>query len=307
MGYDCGTAAGLMAGAFTESTVIGTAGDTIARLPLPEAEKTRLLNNIPVAYAVSYLVGTGFVVWFLSNLAPKLLGVDLKAEARALEAQAAAGLEGRRQVRSAYREWDGRTFRLPDGVRRPDRPATWSASFAPRASSSAGSAATARSSSADAGHRPAGRRRRRSSRRAGTCCSAPARLSAQEVEDRELLDVPMAALDVVVTSREVAERPLAEIAEQHGRGVVLLKLVRGGEEIPFAPGTIVNRGDLLRLAGAEQDVERAGRALGYIERPVERRPTSCSWASASCWAACSARSRSSSATFRSASPRAAAR
>jgi uncharacterized transporter YbjL len=62
--YDPGTAAGLMAGAFTESTVIGTAGDTISRLELPEAEKTRLLNNIPVAYAVSYLVGTGFVVWF---------------------------------------------------------------------------------------------------------------------------------------------------------------------------------------------------------------------------------------------------
>ena len=56
-----------MAGAFTESTVIGTAGDTISRLDLPEAEKTRLLNNIPVAYAVSYLVGTGFVVWFLSS------------------------------------------------------------------------------------------------------------------------------------------------------------------------------------------------------------------------------------------------
>lgn len=62
LGYDCGTAAGLMAGAFTESTVIGTAGDTIARLNLPDAEKQMLLNNIPVAYALSYLVGTGFVV-----------------------------------------------------------------------------------------------------------------------------------------------------------------------------------------------------------------------------------------------------
>jgi len=58
-----------MAGAFTESTVIGTAGDAINRLDLPAAEKKRLLDNIPVAYAVSYLVGTGFVVWFLSSLA----------------------------------------------------------------------------------------------------------------------------------------------------------------------------------------------------------------------------------------------
>jgi putative transport protein len=32
MGYDSGTAAGLMAGAFTESTVVGAAGDTIGRL-----------------------------------------------------------------------------------------------------------------------------------------------------------------------------------------------------------------------------------------------------------------------------------
>src|SRR5437588_11805523 len=32
LGYDIGTAAGLLAGAFTESTVIGTAGDAIGRL-----------------------------------------------------------------------------------------------------------------------------------------------------------------------------------------------------------------------------------------------------------------------------------
>src|SRR5512145_852446 len=114
LGYDSGTAAGLMAGAFTESTVIGTAGDSIGRLDLPEAEKSRLLNNIPVAYAVSYLVGTGFVVWFLSNLAPRLLRVDLKAESRTLEAAAAAGSKTETSTRSAYREWDSRAFRLKD-------------------------------------------------------------------------------------------------------------------------------------------------------------------------------------------------
>ena len=84
LGYDSGTAAGLMAGAFTESTVIGTASDTIDRLDLPAAEKTRLKNNIPVAYAVSYLVGTGFVVWFLSAAAPRLLRIDMKAESKKL-------------------------------------------------------------------------------------------------------------------------------------------------------------------------------------------------------------------------------
>jgi putative transport protein len=245
--------------------VIGTAGNTIARLALPEEEKTRLLNNIPVAYAVSYLVGTSFVVWFLSNLAPRLLKVDLKAEARALEAQATEGSKAETRSRSAYREWDGRTFRLPDA-------------FAGRTASDV-----------ERSFAPARvfiRRVRRAGRLLDTepdtvlqagdvavvvarrhVLLAPGAPFGQEVEDRELLDVPMAALDVVVTRREVAERPLAEIAEEHGRGVVLVKLVRAGEEIPFAAGTIVNRGDLLRLAGTEQDVERAGAAVGYVERP----------------------------------------
>ena len=72
----------------------------------------------------------------------------------------------------------------------------------------------------------------------------------EEVEDPALLDFPMATLDVVVTKREVAEQPLSVLAQRHGRGVVLAKLIRGGEEIPFDAETIINRGDLLRLAGA---------------------------------------------------------
>jgi putative transport protein len=45
-----------------------------------------------------------------------------------------------------------------------------------------------------------------------------------------------------------------------------VKLVRAGEEIPSSPGTVLNRGDILRLAGTPSDVERAARAIGYVER-----------------------------------------
>ena len=117
LNYDTGTAAGLMAGAFTESTVIGTASDTIDRLDLPEAEKTRLKNNIPVAYAVSYLVGTGFVVWFLSVAAPRLLRVDMKAESRKLATEMSAdGVGPDQEVRLAYKEWSIRAYRLADAA-----------------------------------------------------------------------------------------------------------------------------------------------------------------------------------------------
>jgi putative transport protein len=264
LGYDCGTAAGLMAGAFTESTVIGTAGDTIARLNLPDLEKQRLLNNIPVAYAVSYLVGTGFVVWFLSSLAPRLLGVNLKVESQKLEAQMSAESIEPSGRSSGYRVWDIRAYRLAD-VFASRRIVDVEKSFVPE--------------------RVFVERIRRDSNvvdatpdtvlHAGDIVVVVARrrvlLSESfaigvEVEDRELLDFPVTTADVVVTNRAVVDQTIPALAEQYGRGVALQKLIRGAEEIPFTLETTVQRGDLLRIAGATQHVERVGKILGYIER-----------------------------------------
>ncbi len=263
MDYDVGTAAGLMAGAFTESTVIGTAGEAIGRLGLPEEETNRLLNNIPVAYAVSYLIGTGFVIWFLSHLAPRLLRLDLKAESRALERQL-SGQAGEEAVASGYREWDTRAYRLAK---------VW-----------AGRSVKALEQSC-----PPDRVFVARIRRGGSLLDAePVTLLAEgdavaltarrrvvagdssigsEIADRELLEYPVESLDIVLTNGALVDRTLADLAEAHGRGVVLVRLVRGGESIPFGPATRLNRGDLLRLAGPAEDVDRAGRALGYIERP----------------------------------------
>jgi putative transport protein len=266
LGYDSGTAAGLMAGAFTESTIIGTAGQTIERLGLPPDETRRLLDNIPVAYAVSYLVGTGFVVWFLSSLAPRLMKVDLKAESRALEATMVDGRRPEPGGRSAYREWDIRAF-LVESPRAVNRTvADVEASFAPERVF----VERIRQRGAIVPVEPGLVLRagdavvfgaRRHTMLAITAAVGP------EVEDRDLLDFPVAAMDVVLTNPALADLTLAELGALHGRGVVLTGLVRGGEDIPFSASTELNRGDLLRLAGARSDVERAGRALGYIERP----------------------------------------
>lgn len=264
MGYDCGTAAGLMAGAFTESTVIGTAGNTIARLDVSDAEKTRLLNNIPVAYAVSYMVGTGFVVWFLSSLAPRLLRVDLKAESRKLAQQASGGAEDG-DTRPAHSGWDLRAYRVPDDLagrsiadvergfapdrvfvvrlRRGERILEGTPDLALQGSDVALFAA--RRHVLLSGSMPPG----------------------EEVHDDELLDFRVAVLDVVLTAKALANRTLGDVAEGHGRGVVLVRLVRAGEEIPFGPNTVLDRGDLLTIVGPQDDAERAGRALGYVERP----------------------------------------
>jgi putative transport protein len=266
LGYDSGTAAGLMAGAFTESTVIGTASDTIDRLDLPEAEKTRLKNNIPVAYAVSYLVGTGFIVWFLSVLAPRLLRVDLKAESRKLATQlSSADRISEQGVHLAYKEWSVRAYRLADvsagrTVDDLERAASPERVFVERIRRGGALLDATPETVLQAGDVVAIAARRR------VLLSGHLPLR-EEIEDRALLDFPMATLDAVVTTRDVAEQPLRVLAERHGRGVVLVKLIRGGEEIPFDAETVINRGDLLRLSGIQRDVERAARAVGYIERP----------------------------------------
>src|SRR3954467_1056619 len=112
LGYDIGTAAGLLAGAFTESTVIGTASDAIGRLAISAADKTSLTNNIPVAYAVTYLVGTGFIVWFLPNVGPKLMGVNLKEEARKLQAKISGSNKEESETLSAFQRMAVRAYRL---------------------------------------------------------------------------------------------------------------------------------------------------------------------------------------------------
>jgi putative transport protein len=265
LGYDCGTAAGLMAGAFTESTIIGTAGDTIARLSLPDPERQRLLNNIPVAYAVSYLVGTSFVVWFLSSLAPRLLGVDLKAESQKLEAQMSAGPTEQPGSRSGYREWDIRAFRLAD-VFANRRIADLEKTFAPervfieRIRRDSKFVDATPDTVLHAGDVVVVVTRRRVLLSEGFAIGV-------EVEDRELLDFPVETADVVVTNRAVVDQKLPILAEQYGRGIALEKLIRGAEEIPFTFETTVQRGDLLRIVGATQHVDRVGRIFGYTERP----------------------------------------
>jgi putative transport protein len=216
---------------------------------------------------VSYLVGTGFVVWFLSSLAPRLLKVNLKEESRKLEATMTAGTRPDTGGRSAYREWDLRAFRLGGATAPGNRTvAEFERSFAPERvfveRLRQGNAIVR--ATPDTVMRPGdiavvGARRH-------VMVSGAASLGT-EVEDPELLDVPVATMDVVLTTRSLADLTLAELGALHGRGVILLKLIRGGEEIPFAPDTVLNRGDLMRIAGAKTDVERAGQALGYIERP----------------------------------------
>jgi putative transport protein len=266
LGYDIGTAAGLLAGAFTESTVIGTASDAIGRLAISAADKTNLINNIPVAYAVTYLIGTAFIVWFLPNVGPKLMRVDLKEEARKLRAKISASGTAEAETPSAYQSLAVRAYRVthPDLLNRsvaelearPRQARVFISRIRREGKIIEPDAETVIS----AGDVIAILTRSELLTGRGTEIGA-------EVHDKELLDFPIEMLDVVITNKSFDGKTIADLAAMDfARGVFLKKLTRVGQPMPFSPATRVERGDIMTLIGAVRDVERAAKNLGYADR-----------------------------------------
>jgi len=268
LGYDMGTAAGLLAGAFSESTVIGTAGEAINRLAIPTEEKTRLINNIPIAYAVTYLIGTAGLVWFLPVIGPKLMGINLKEEGRRARAKTVGAAELEPGITSAARRYDVRAYRVSNQflakrtigeieampkdarvfilrIRRQGQ------IVEPQPSTviledDVIAVATRRAVLVEHGAK-----------------------IGPEVEDHALLDIPVEMLDVVVTNRTLAGQTVAELARHEvARGVFLQKLVRAGEEMPVVPEMTIDRGDVMSLVGPRPEVERAAKELGYPDWPT---------------------------------------
>jgi len=96
--------------------------------------------------------------------------------------------------------------------------------------------------------------------------------TAKEVDDPELLAVPVEGVDVYVTNKAVDGKTLVEVARLPGaRGVFLRKITRGATatSIPILPNTQINRGDILTIVGRTQDTTAATKMLGVADRPTD--------------------------------------
>jgi putative transport protein len=266
LGLDPGLAAGLLSGALTESPAIGTASEAIQHLPLPQAERDRLVGHVAVADAVCYLFGTFGLIVFVSEVAPRLLGIDLKKEAQRVEKE--LGIDRSQPgVTSAWRPFEMRAYRLAD-----DTPLA--------------GLTVAQAERRHAGLRVFIERIRRNgqllearpdtqllggdivviSGRREVLVEMIGQARAQEVEDREALDIPTATYEVFLRSKALHGRTLEEIVKttEDVRGVFLLGITRRGQQIPLGPRTVVQRADVLRLSGPESAVLRVASAIGEV-------------------------------------------
>lgn len=91
MGFNAGQAGGLVAGALTQSSVIGVAQDAIAKLDA--VNQKEMMDFVPVGYAVTYIFGTLGCTFILTTFGPKILGVNLEKECLKLDQQAMLFIE----------------------------------------------------------------------------------------------------------------------------------------------------------------------------------------------------------------------
>jgi putative transport protein len=271
VGYDLGYAAGLYSGSQTISAAMGLSTDAINRLGLAADQTKNLLNSMPVAYAVTYIFGTVGSALVIALLGPALLRLDLVAACKDYE-EKNGGSKELGGPGSAWHRWEVRAFRVKPGGKVKGLRAIEAEALVPDArifvlrvrrdgkieDATADTVLQEGDVVAVAGAREV---LLRVVRQGGT-----------EVEDPELLSVPIEGVDVYVTNKAVDGKTLTEIAQiPAARGVFLRKITRGATAttIPILPNTQLNRGDLLTLVGRTQDTTAAAKLLGVADRPTD--------------------------------------
>src|SRR6267378_3544817 len=95
------------------ASVLGVATDAIHQLGGSANAQQQQINAMSIAFAITYIFGTAGVSAFLALLGPKILGINLAAECKALES-AMGGNEPDPSVHSTYQMISVRAYRVTD-------------------------------------------------------------------------------------------------------------------------------------------------------------------------------------------------
>src|SRR3954463_7483664 len=271
-GYDLGYAAGLYSGSQTISAAMGLSTDAINRLGKTPEEVKALLDGMPVAYAVTYMFGTMGSAVVIAVLGPKLLGINLEAACKDYEEKHGGGKKELGGAGTGWTRWALRAYKVQPAGKAAGLRVAEAESMVPDArlfilrirrgseiiDATADTVLNEGDTVAGAGQREV--------------LVNVLGAATVEVEDRELLAVPVEGVDVLVTNKDVDGKTLAELATRPAaRGVFLRKITRGATatDIPVLPGTEINRGDLLTLVGRTSDTTAATKMLGVADRPTD--------------------------------------
>jgi aspartate-alanine antiporter len=264
---DVGTASGILAGAATESAVVGTATEAIGKLDgLTQAQITQYQGHVATAYTVCYLFGLVTIVIYTSQIMPMLLRINLRDASRELWERmrgASGGLES--DEREALPGMVGRTFLVThaDGS---------TVSSLERSNGSRVTVEAVKRGSRVLTPPPPDFELTLSDlvlmvgRRANIIEAG--RLIGPETPAVPGLDTPLATSQVALTDRAVEGRTIDSLQKEHPEfasgGVYVTDVVRNDQTLPASPDTVVHRGDVLTLVGARSGLGKLVSRLGAV-------------------------------------------
>ncbi|MEU4027325.1 aspartate-alanine antiporter [Streptomyces anulatus] len=263
---DVGTASGILAGAATESAVVGTATEAIGKLEdLTSAQISQYQGHVATAYTVCYLFGLITIVLFTSQIMPMLLRINLADASRELwekmrggqgglesdEREALPGLVGRTYLVTLA---DGQTVgalesalggRITvEGVKRGSKLLTPAPGLELTLSDLI-QVVGERSAIIEAG-----------------------REIGPETPAVPGLDTPLATGQVAVTEKETIGATIDRLEKRHPEfrkdGVYITDVLRNDQHLPASGETVLARGDVLTLVGARGGLNRLVAKLGAV-------------------------------------------
>ncbi len=266
-GFSKGFAAGIGAGALTETAMVGTASNALSRLGLPADELARQNSDMAVGFAITYIFGTVGVIIFMRSVAPHLMGVDVRKAAHDLEAELSEGGKSSRPgYITPFVPVVARAFQAVEDKAINRKTADLTQQFE--------RASIERILRNDSIIEP----RPDTVLQAGDIVGLSGLLKSviaagasigPEVESREALSFPMEVSKVIITNKDFVGKTLLQIRDQFGvknlEGVYLVSLKRQGLPLPVLPNTVAKRGDICELAGRPDQVERVASLVGHTE------------------------------------------
>ncbi len=266
-GLGKGFAAGLGAGALTQTAMLGTAGDALNRMGLPPDKLAQLSSQMAVGFAITYVFGTVGVILFVRSIAPRLLGVDVKKAARELESELSAGEPvARPGYVTPFVPVVARAFEVTNGKAVGKTLAALSKQF--------DRASVERILRGDAVLEPTPE----TELETGDIVAVAGRLSSvvsageligPEVESKEALSFSFEVARVVLTNRELVGKTLRRIRDYIGKKdlkeVYLASFKRQGLSMPILANTTVRRGDVFEIVGRPGEVDRVAALIGQAE------------------------------------------
>lgn len=267
MGLSVGIAAGLLAGGVTESATLGVAIDAFAKTGADAASQQIFEAEIATGFAVAYFVGVIATIVFHTQLAPRFYGRSLREACAEHEAELQNEDE---PMTSEHRDFEARAYRINpkfaghtvadlearvpehvraffDRIRRGNKIFPTTKNMVLQEGDVAAIAGM-RSYLIDHGD-----------------------VLGEEVEDPELLDLPVETSDIVVTNKELVNKTIGELsARPEARTIFLRGIMRSGERLPVFRGVTLHMGDVVTVSGTRSHIQDAASKLGYLDRGSDK-------------------------------------